>query len=80
MQFKYLFYFIIFEVMSYKIFQKIFFGINTKYDYLEWVYYFYFASKNVMFYFYLYFIFTTSVFFTFLIWYKIYKQYKTNNE
>ena len=76
MKIKYFIYYVIFEIISYKIFQKIFFGINEKYDYLEWVYYFYYPGKNIAFYFYLYFIFTTSVFFTFLLWYKVYNKTK----
>jgi len=76
MKFKYLIYYVLFEIISYKIFEKLFFGVNEKYDYLEWVYYFYFPGKNMFFYYYLYFIFTTSVFFTLLLWHKTYNEAK----
>jgi len=73
---KYLIYYIIFEILSYKIFQKIFFGISEKYSYFEWVYYFYYPDKNFYFYFYLYFIFTTSIYFTLLLWLRAYNNSK----
>lgn len=79
--FKLILVFILFEVVSYKLFGKFFYQIAEKYEYMDWVYYFYFPSKNGIFFFYLYFIFTSSAFFTLLIWYKIYKNnpVKSNN-
>jgi len=78
MNIKYIIYYIIFEIISYKLFQNLFFGLNKQYDYLEWVYYFYFPNKNLYLYFYLYFIFTTTIFFTLLIWTNKYKE--NNND
>lgn len=51
---------------------------QSKYNYLDWVYYFYTHANNIVFYYYLYFIFTTSVFFMFILFAKIFK--KTNDE
>ena len=76
MKWKYILYYIIFELISYKIFHYNFSTINLKYDYMERVYYFYFPEKNAYFYFYLYFIFTTSVFFTLMLWTKMYMNNK----
>lgn len=78
MKIKYLIYYVIFEIVSYKLFKIIFSEINSKYDYLEWVEYFYYPSKNIYFYFYFYFILTTSVFFVLSLFYKNYKKVEDN--
>lgn len=36
---------------------------QSKYNYLDWVYYFYNHQNSIIFYYYLYFIFTTSIIF-----------------
>jgi hypothetical protein len=48
--------------------------LNKHFQYLEWVKYFYHPEKKDLFYFYLYYIFTTSLFFTILVWEDRYKK------
>ena len=74
MNYKYLIYYFLFEMVSFKIFKILFSDLNIKYEYMEWVYYFYYPSRSVYFYFYFYYIFTTSVFFCFYLWYKAYEK------
>lgn len=77
---RYIIYYIIFEFASFELFRifsnVIFYEMNKKYEYLEWVNYFYCPSKNIYFYFYIYFIFTTSIFFVLSLFTKVYYESK----
>ena len=51
------------------------YNVLSGYNYFDWVYYFYNPSAKVTFYYYLYFIFTTSLFFSCILFIKIFKRH-----
>ncbi len=80
-KFKLMLFYIFFELLSFKVFKIMFYSFKIgKYDYVQWVYYFYNPSKNLYFFYYLYFIFTTSIFFILYLWISYSKRYKVDND
>lgn len=61
---------ILFEIFSYHIMNKVI-GIGTQYDYMNWVYYFYFPEKKIVFYFYLYFLTTTGLLYVLFLLFRV---------
>jgi hypothetical protein len=70
------FYFL-FESFSYMVMKELI-HFNLPYYFQEWVYYFYFPQKKFVFDYYLYFLITSGVFFSFTLFYRIKSEGKDN--
>jgi len=79
---KYFYLFILYIVVQYIGYRIIYLikNVQSKYNYLDWTYYFYNHENSIIFYYYLFFIFTTSISFLLIFFYILSLKQKSKGE